>query len=46
MTPQATRIQPPAPANSRGEVFGVLLCGIAAGAGFALYHAFTWAVLA
>lgn len=44
MKPQATRHQPAAPANAPAEVLGVLLCGIAVGAGLALYHAFTWAV--
>lgn len=46
MKTQATRIQPAAPGNSRGEMVGVMLCGLAVGAGLALYHAFTWAVFA
>ena len=43
MKAQATRIEPTKPANSIGEMLGVMLCGVAVGAGIALFHAITWA---
>lgn len=46
MKPQATRIQPAAPANARAEVLGVLLLAFAIGAGWALLRNFPWSVLA
>lgn len=43
MKAQATRIEPAKPASPIVEVLCVLLCGVAVGAGMALFHAFTWA---
>lgn len=42
MKAQATRTEPARPTNSISEVLGVMICGVAVGAGIALFHAITW----
>lgn len=44
MNAQATRIQPPAPANSRGELIGCLMIAATFAASLALFHRITWAI--